>query len=131
DRERGEAGPELLDLCPLLLQALGSEAARVDGGRRMVRDTDVGVAQRDETLERLRERGTSVRVRRVDVEEAAEIRRLDEAREAPGGSELHLAAPLAQLGGYEREREARVDLRLGGRGEREIAGACPRAQRID
>ncbi len=113
DRDLGQLPPEGLDRTMLPLQRQTIEPARDAQRLRVVRDRDVLVATRDACLDHLAERVLAVGRVRVHVKVSADLTELDELRQPPFASGLHLAAVFAQLRRDEREPHRVEDLLLG------------------
>ena len=109
---------ELVDLGPLFSHRVGRQAAG-DGERlRVVADAEVFEAEFLRGQRHLFQGGDAVAVGRVVVEDAADVRLLDEHREFLFLGDGDLIGVLAQLGRDVVEAESLVDVRLGLRGDR-------------
>lgn len=113
DRDLGQLAAEGLDRAMLPFQRRPIEPARNAQRLRVVRDRDVLVATRDARLDHLAERVLAVGRVRVHVEVSADLTELDELRQLPVASGLHLAAVFAQLRRDERKPHGVEDLLLG------------------
>jgi hypothetical protein len=82
------------------------QPAGVAGRLRVVRDPQVAPAARPRRLRHLRHRGAAVGIGGVAVEGAAQVVHLHQRRQTPLRRGLHLAPPLAQLGGDPGEPSA-------------------------
>ena len=101
DADLGVAGAHLVDLLPLLAQAVGVEPAGHRQRLAVVGDHHVLVAAGGAGLDHLLDGVAAVRPGRVHVEVAAQVLDPDQVGEPAGRRGLDLAAVLAQLGGIQ------------------------------
>lgn len=103
-----------VDLRVLLEHALGREAAGVEGGLRVVGDSEVAPPAGLGGRGHLGDGRFAVRVLRMAVEHAPDVRGGDQRGERAARPRLDLAAPLAQLGLDVGKAERRVERELVG-----------------
>src|SRR5204863_9919624 len=111
DTDAVQLGVEALDLLPLAAELLGVAAARHGEAHGVVGDGDVLAARVPGGARHRLERVLAVGPVGLRLEVAADIARLDQAREAARARRLDLALLLAQLGWAAGDAEPAAELR--------------------